>query len=117
MRTRMKEMMGLAAICATMGLAPAAFASSAATAPKSIEVNGQIEHMKVDTQTHGAVSMLGLVTPEGQVYLLLPDKASKAAFKTAERLAGRDDWATVSGVVGRRDGYSALEVGEVTNKR
>ena len=116
MRTRMKQMMGLAAVCATMGLAPAAFASSSATAPKSIEVNGQIEHLKVDTQNHGAISMLGLVTPEGQVYLLLPTKASKTAFNTAERLAGRDDWATVSGVLGRRDGYSALEVGEVTKR-
>ena len=116
MKARVKETIGLAAICAMMGLAPAAFASSAATAPKSIEVNGQIEHVKVDTSQHGTVSMLGLVTPEGQVYLLLPTKASHKAFDAAERLANRDDWATVSGVVGRRDGYSALEVGEVTKR-
>ncbi len=116
MRARLKQMMGLAAIFASMGLAPAAFASSAATAPKSIEVNGQIEHLKVDTSHHGTISRLGLVTPEGQVYLLLPTKASSAAFNKAESLAGRDDWATVSGVVSRRDGFSALEVGEVTKR-
>ncbi len=113
MKIQLKQMIGVAAVCATMGLAPAAFASSAMHGAKSIEVNGQVEHVRVGETPTGVTYKLGVVTPEGQVYLLLPSSNAEAAFNTAERLAGRDQWATVSGVLVERDGLPGLRVGQI----
>ena len=113
MKIHLKQMIGVAAVCATLGLAPAAFASSEMHGSKSIEVNGQVEHVRVGEAPTGVTYKLGVVTPEGQVYLLFPSSSAQAAFKTAERLAGRDEWATVSGVLVQRDGLPGLRVGQI----
>ena len=113
MRFHLKQMIGVVAVCATMGLAPAAFASSEMHGANSIEVNGQVEHVRVGETPTGLTYKLGVVTPEGQVYLLLPSSSSEAAFNTAERLAGRNEWATVTGVLVQRDGLPGLRVAQI----
>jgi hypothetical protein len=113
MKMHPKQMIGVAALCATMGLAPAASAATAVHRAKSIEVSGQVEHMRVGETPTRATYRLGVVTPDGQVYLLLPSSSSEAAFKAAEGLAGRNEWATVSGVLVHRDGLPSLRVGQI----
>ncbi len=116
MKTTLKALMSTTALVATLGLSPAAFAASHARFSNSVEVDGQIEMVKVGTARNDRMRQLGVVTPEGQVYLLTQARNDRAAFKTADRLAGRDDWAKVNGKLVKKDGTLALRVSQVSEE-
>jgi hypothetical protein len=113
MKSKLNKVMGTATLVAALGLTSAIFAGPANTAPEAMTVRGQIERVEIGA-THGAQQgQLGIVNPQGQLMVLTPAPGASAAYKTATRMADRDDWARVRGVVSKKDGVISLSVEQV----
>ena len=112
MKSKLNKVMGTATLVATLGLTSAVLAGTANTPPEAMTVRGQIDHVEIGA-SGAQQSQLGIVNPQGQIMVLTPVAGAQAAYKAAMRLADRDDWARVRGVISKKDGVISLSVEQV----
>jgi hypothetical protein len=113
MKGKLNKLMGTATMVAALGLTSAVFAGSANAAPEAMTVRGQIERVEIGATRGTQQAQLGIVNPQGQLMVLTPASGDTAAYKAAMRMADRDDWARVRGVVSKKDGVISLSVEQV----
>jgi|GEM_PF-3191928 hypothetical protein len=118
MKTTFIKLLGGATLAATVGLSPALLAAQVSrTFPKALTIDGQIEIMKVGPEQQKAKNdlhrTLGLVTANGMYYELAVDPAAPKAFQEAEKMANRDDWFRVQGILEPKSGVPRVRVESV----
>ncbi len=114
MKKAFSTLIGTVAIAAMAGLPSAAFAAPSRATGRALSVDGQIKTIKVDVSRGVKKDALGVVTPEGFVYLLTPSRTTPEAYKEARKDADRQDWFKVSGRTGKADGMPSLTVQKVS---
>lgn len=114
MKKVLSTLIGAATVVAMAGLPSAAFAAQSPSAGRALTVDGQVEMMKIDASRGAKKEALGVVTPEGLVYLLTPSRTAPAAYKKARNVASRQDWYEVSGRTGTKDGMPSLTVQKIS---
>ncbi len=118
MKTTFAKLLGGVTLAAMVGLSPALLAAQVSRAyPKALTIDGQIETMKVGPEQQKAKNdlhrTLGLVTANGRYYELAMDPAAPKAFQEAEKMANRDDWFRVQGLLESKSGVPRVRVESV----
>jgi hypothetical protein len=112
----LSTLLGTAALAAFLSL-PILARTAPVKPGDAVSVDGQIQHVKVDQTKGNQRKALAVVTMSGQLYLLKPDASFPKAFAKANRVADKDDWYKVRGVVSKKDGTLALTVSDVREAR
>ncbi len=114
MKKAFSNMIGTMTVLAMVGLPSAVMASPRPANGQALSVDGQIEQIQVHVKKGVRKNAIGVVTPEGIVYVLTPSRTSPAAYKEAQRDAARQDWYKVSGRTGMKDGMPSLTVQKIS---
>ena len=114
MKKAFSSMIGTMAVAAMVGLPSAVMAAPRPATSRALSVDGQIEQIQVNVRKGVKKDAIGVVTPEGVVYVLTPSRSTPAAYKEARKDAARQDWYEVSGRTGRKDGMPSLTVQKIS---
>ncbi len=114
MKKAFSSMIGTLTVVAMVGLPSAVMAAPRPAAGSALSVDGQIEPIQVNVRKGVKRDAIGVVTPEGVVYVLTPSHKTPAAYKEARKDATRQDWYEVSGRTGTKDGMPSLTVQQIS---
>ncbi len=114
MKKAFSSMIGTLTVVAMVGLPSAVMAAPGRANGQALSVDGQIEQIQVNVRKGVKKDAIGVVTPEGLVYVLTPSRTAPAAYKKARKDAARQDWYEVSGRTGKKDGMPSLTVQKIS---